>query len=345
MSAPIDSNSNTNTPIQPQDNSFQTVTPEAFMQLMLLFQGQMTGKEGLTIEATGGTTSIQSMKLDDGEVGIGVPVRDSLNIHHPNIPQVNEEVVALAMDLLTNDQESMEAIKSLTTELLNHLSLDKTEGPYTNLVQAAKGGDLPPAQACAFLGGLVMVALTEILADYAKTQSAIDKLMSNNWIITENLLKEVAKDMHDLTLDKMNAQIMSYMAQAMMSVAAVCVQAAGSLGALKELDKFKINPDTGKKEFVGSTTKAEIYQSSGQLGGTIFTGIGNNLVNAWEKSVTGQVEAEMIIKQNVEQQFQKMADKYTQASNDAHAKVAEAYELLKNLTSALLQAFKSLTGR
>jgi len=340
MGAPIDSNTNTNTPIQPQDNSFQTVTPEAFMQLMLLFQGQMAGKEGLTIEATGGTTSIQSMKLDDGEVGIGVPVRDSLNIHHPNIPQVDEEVVALAMDILANDPESMEAIKTLTVELIKHLNLDKTEGPYSSLVRrAAEGGDLPPAQACAFLGGLVMVALSEILANYAKTQSAIDKLMSNNWIMTENLLKEIAKDMHDLTLDKMNAQIMSYMAQAMMSVAAVCIQAGMSMKAIGELNKF--NGD----KFVGSTTKAEIYQSSGQLGGTVFTGIGNNLINAWEKSVTGQVEAEMITKQNVEQQFQKMADKYTQASNDAHAKVAEAYELLKNLTSALLQAFRSLTGK
>jgi hypothetical protein len=336
MSESIDSSTNTNTPpVMPQDNSFQTVTPEAFKQLMLLFLGPNAGKEGLTIEATGGTTSIKSMQLDDGEIGLDVQVRATLNIHNPNLPGVDDEVVTLAIDLLTTDPEAAEAFKSMTVELLKHLG--NTEGPYSDLVKAVgAGGEMPPAQACAFLGGLVMVALSEILADYAKTQSAIDKLMSNNWIMTENLLKEIAKDMHDLTLDKMNAQIMSYMAQAMMSVAAVCVQAAGSLKALKEL---------GKVDTAGFTTKADIYQASGQLGGTIFTGIGTNLIKAWETSVTGQVEADMIIKQNVEQQFQKMADKYTQASNDAHSKVAEAYELLKNLTSALLQAFRSLTGK
>ncbi|MGZ3634064.1 MAG: hypothetical protein ACXVAJ_07030 [Parachlamydiaceae bacterium] len=60
------------------------------------------------------------MKLDDGEVGIGVPVRDSLNIHHPNNPQANEEFVDLAIDLLTKDPELMAEFKSMSVKVLRH---------------------------------------------------------------------------------------------------------------------------------------------------------------------------------------------------------------------------------
>jgi hypothetical protein len=354
MGSPIPSSSpDINTQVQPTSSQGSASIPDGSLfspgtvkQLIAFFEGK---SGGISTEAIGGTTTLQSMKIADKEIGLTTTTRDILNIHNPNLPAVHEELVTIAMTIITTNGEipGTKEFESLGKAVFENMKRSAPKGtPENDFVNSLEGpGGTPPPHVCAFLGGLAMVALAEILADYAKNQSAMNKLMSTLWIQTEMMLKDIAKEMHDQTLDKMHAQVSSLMMQAAFSACAIAIQVGGSMKAFNQLGKMERNVDGTMVHAYGAETKAGITNTLTGAGAQIFSGIGTNLTKAWETTKTGTIEAEMITEENLKQMLEKMVDKFTQAGNDAQSKTNEAYQLMKDLFSALTQAFRSLTGR
>ncbi|MBA3237905.1 MAG: hypothetical protein H0T62_06085 [Parachlamydiaceae bacterium] len=200
-----------------------------------------------------------------------------------------------------------------------------------------KGPPIPPQVACAFLGGLVMVALSELLQEYAKQQSGMEKLMSEMWVETEAMLKDMAKVMAENILKKAETQATSHILQAVLAACACVASCIGAGAAMGSMTKSAQAAGTAAQ-------KAATFNALGGAASSAFKDVAGGIVRAWESLAVGDIDASQKIMENVEQQLQKMVDKYSSEGSEAGKRVSDALDLLKNMISALLNAFKSFAG-
>lgn len=335
--------------------------------LTVLMQLLTQGKKGVDgAPATEGTTATQEVLQLILQTGTDKTTID-ITIDNPMLAVPNEQLVSMAIDIIASSGlDDNHPLTILLKTVQDQISTNSNEGEDgdgkmkstgAGAAHAAggPGGPIPPHLACAFLGGLVMVALAEILANYAKNQSSMEKEYATLWAKTEGMLKDLAQCMAQNILNKAQAQATSDILQAVMTGigAGISIGGAGmsmkmlgkaekDLNALsklggkdKEMFQFKQGKATADAQSVGTIASAT---------GSIFTGSVTNIVKAWEALAVGNFDAKEKIMENVQQQLTAMVDKYNTGEADAKKACADALDLLKNMMDALAQAFKGLGG-
>lgn len=327
----------------------QGVGDQVSLLLTTLFQGKKT-VDGAPI--TGTNISEETLKII---LGPGFKEgKIDLDITFANLAIPDEKLVAIAIEMFAangwaDDHPLNVLLKAVIADALNDYWLGPTGMDKTidTVVQAAKGTvrPLPPIPgpvACAFLGGLIMVALTELLSEYAKQQSSMDKMMSEMWVKTEAMLKELAKSQAENIQKKAETQARSHIMQACIGASTCLIQVGGSAGALRTLTKGE---DLVAGSVKASTLSQKVATINAMTAAVAQSGqVGTHMTQAWENIEVGRRDAVQKIIENIEQQLSKLIDKLTSEGSDAAKKVAEALDLIKSITSALLAAFKGLGG-
>lgn len=331
-------------------NAVETLT----VLMQLLSQGKKLDGAPATESTTGKQETLELIIKTGSE-----KTTIDITIDNPTLPMANDAIVALAIDIIAtnalgDDHPLSILIKATTDQITANANADGAGDVDGTKKASGAGGPVPPHLACAFLGGLVMVALAEILANYAKQQSSMEKEMATLWAKTESMLKDLAQCMAQNILEKASTQATSEILQAVMSGIGAGISIGGAMGSLhlmgqaeKEFgDLEKAGADVATKSFRSqvSQTRISAVGTISQSTGSIFSGAATDIVKAWEALAVGNFDAREKIMENVQQQLQAMVEKYNTGESDAKSAVDKALDLLKNMMDALAQAFKGLGG-
>lgn len=202
---------------------------------------------------TKGTTAVDGKEVDSIQEraisfkSIG-DSKSSMDIGDPKIAKANDELVEQFMIQLSIEgaDGKPDSNKGLVLKLTDGLEGLKA------VSSMAAAGDVGKSQTCAFLGGLTMVALSEILANYAKVESTMKKLSSVLFLSTQACMLDLANSIAKNIEEKAKDQAMAKIAEACISAVSAGVQIVGSIRAIGELrdrPAFVTN-DTTKVELV-----------------------------------------------------------------------------------------------
>ncbi len=275
----------------------------------------------------------------DGSLKVSVDFAD------PKLRKANDPLIELFISSLV--LETIDGSKDQHKDLVMSL-LDGLNGVKGGLNIAPPPGNAGKSETCAFLGGLVMVALGDILALFAKLESFIKKMSSVLFLSSQACMKDLAECIAKNTEDKARSQAEAKILQAVVTAVSTGVQVGCTAKAWGGLSKTTMEKDAlGKITHVSdplASSKATLLGQYGSAASSIGQATGN-LIEARSILEVGQLEASNIRMQFMQEQMGKMQDTYSKMGNDADQKIGEIWDLLKNMFSNLFQAFRSLTGK
>ncbi|MBA3602609.1 MAG: hypothetical protein H0W50_02990 [Parachlamydiaceae bacterium] len=281
-------------------------------------------KKGGVGEVDGNVTETFIKFNTDGSLKVSVDFAD------PKVRQASDPLIELYISnlVLETIDGSDDPNKSLILSLIK--GREGTTGNLTVTPSANPG----KSETCAFLGGLVMVALGDILALFAKLESFIKKMSSELFLSSQATMKDLAECQAKNTEEKAKIQSDAKILQAVVTAVTTGIQVGCSIGAWSSL----------KAGDPLASNKANIITAYGTASSSIGQAT-SNLIEARSILGVGQIEASNIRMQFMQEQMNKMQDTYSKMGNDADQKVGEIWDLLKNMFSNLFQAFRSLTGK
>jgi hypothetical protein len=167
-------------------------------------------------------------------------IKITLDASNPQVAEANEILISLYVSSLM--LEGTDGSPDPNRKII----LDLIEGLNTTVVNPAVLDGMGKSQGNAFLGGLVMVALADILAEFAKTESGIKKLASNLFLESQACMKDLAEAQARNIEGKAKAQADAKILQAVITAVTTTIQLGMNTMAYSKLER---KPDMGPDGF------------------------------------------------------------------------------------------------
>lgn len=194
------------------------------------------------------------------------------------------------------------------------------------------GGGGGPGQvvALAALGGLVAAELFEVLSKFAKTQAEVEKMSSEVKLKLQAADIESAKGQAQAELDKAAIAIAALITQMVIGLAVAAIQIGGAKMAMD-------SAASGMSDSMATLQNAMI-----QGGATALNSISDKGVEAIKVGMTAPIEASIIMMRAYQQILQQAEQSMDKLGDDAHALLDKTLDMLKQMMSAMMQAFNKI---
>lgn len=286
-------------------NFIQSVKGKELIETFLDHTGnKKDAKEGGSFDTLSGTEATLQMQA---ALATGKPHAVEFHaVHGGNEASIEgiTKSITTAFKQVSNPELPPADEKTTTDALMSALSSSK---------------DKPPIQYNLFLGGLVSVALLEAMMEYMKTQQVAEKIASNMWLDVKSVLEDTAHAIAANIQEKAKVEAIEHIVNAACSAGA-CVLQFGC--GIKGMSASK-------------SSEGMLYNLMGQAGGTLMTGVLQNLAAAPLAIIKGGLDAEKVLLETFKDIVNTMMQKVKEMG-DENAKTWDSFnEGLKGWLSQL----------